>query len=222
MAAGNLNGDMYVWDLDAFAKNSKSKPLVLTHGKRTAQCRQCNFSSDGSILVGVFDDSTVWRYDLNPRYKGFNYKNNLLRHLFFKIIRNQQSMERQTDTQTAKTVIIIPKKRLSNPEQAQMDLSKVVLRIKGYIQRQLMPKTTILWTLPEKTCAPRLSRKANRRKKSKKKSPWRLVQLWILPECQNLSRQQLLKIPLLSSQRKRSRWTLTLIKTQMDELPPII
>jgi len=69
MAAGNLNGDMYVWDLDAFAKNSKSKPLVLTHGKRTAQCRQCNFSSDGSILVGVFDDSTVWRYDLNPRYK---------------------------------------------------------------------------------------------------------------------------------------------------------
>ncbi|CBY18780.1 unnamed protein product [Oikopleura dioica] len=69
MAAGNLNGDMYVWDLDVFAKNSKSKPLVLTHGKRTAQCRQCNFSSDGSILVGVFDDSTVWRYDLNPRYK---------------------------------------------------------------------------------------------------------------------------------------------------------
>jgi hypothetical protein len=107
MAAGNLNGDMYVWDLDAFAKNSKSKPLVLSHGKRTAQCRQCNFSSDGSILVGVFDDSTVWRYDLNPRYKGFNHRNNLF-NIFLKIIRNQQSMERQTDTQTAKMVIIIP------------------------------------------------------------------------------------------------------------------
>ena len=28
-----------------------------------AQCRQCSFSPNGDVLIAVFDDATVWRFD---------------------------------------------------------------------------------------------------------------------------------------------------------------
>ena len=34
-----------------------------THQKMLAQCRQCSFSPNGDVLVAVFDDATVWRFD---------------------------------------------------------------------------------------------------------------------------------------------------------------
>jgi len=36
---------------------------VLSHGKCTTPVRQTAFSKDGSVLVCVCDDATVWRWD---------------------------------------------------------------------------------------------------------------------------------------------------------------
>jgi len=61
MAVGNQVGKIFVWD---FSSGYSNKPHhTLTHMKMLAQCRQCSFSPNGEIIIAVFDDATVWRFD---------------------------------------------------------------------------------------------------------------------------------------------------------------
>jgi polycomb protein EED len=62
MALGNQNGKVFVWDLDV-DDPTQAKPIVLSHVKCTTPVRQTCLSKDGSVLVCVCDDSTVWRWD---------------------------------------------------------------------------------------------------------------------------------------------------------------
>lgn len=59
MAVGNQDGTVYVWNLCAHSKPA----MLLDHKKCTHTVRQTCFNSDGSILVYVCDDGSVWRWD---------------------------------------------------------------------------------------------------------------------------------------------------------------
>ena len=49
MAVGNQVGKIFIWDM---ANGYQNRPhQTLTHQKMLAQCRQCSFSPNGSILV---------------------------------------------------------------------------------------------------------------------------------------------------------------------------
>jgi len=62
MALGNQIGKTYVWDLDVEDPNT-SRYLVLTHPKCNSAIRQTALSRNGSVLLCVCDDATVWRWD---------------------------------------------------------------------------------------------------------------------------------------------------------------
>ncbi|KAK9505127.1 hypothetical protein O3M35_009254 [Rhynocoris fuscipes] len=62
LALGNQVGRTFVWDLDV-SDPTKSTYLVLSHPKCTAAIRQTALSRDGSVLLCVCDDGTVWRWD---------------------------------------------------------------------------------------------------------------------------------------------------------------
>jgi polycomb protein EED len=67
MALGNMSGKTYVWDLDP-EDPIKSKVNVLIHPKCTAAIRQTALSNDGSILLCVSDNATIWRWDRDLTY----------------------------------------------------------------------------------------------------------------------------------------------------------
>lgn len=62
MALGNMNGRTYVWDVDA-DDFEHYKCTVLQHPKLSAAVRQTALSNDGSTLICVADDATVWRWE---------------------------------------------------------------------------------------------------------------------------------------------------------------
>ena len=62
MALGNMNGKVYVWDLDA-DDFEHYKCIALQHPKLCSAVRQTALSNDGSLLIGVADDSTIWRWE---------------------------------------------------------------------------------------------------------------------------------------------------------------
>ena len=62
MALGNMNGRTYVWDVDA-DDFDHYKCTVLQHPKLSSAVRQTALSNDGSILICVADDSTIWRWE---------------------------------------------------------------------------------------------------------------------------------------------------------------
>jgi len=63
MALGNKSGKTYIYDLDV-VEPSLIKASVLSHPKCNSAIRQTALSRDGSILICVCDDATVWRWDV--------------------------------------------------------------------------------------------------------------------------------------------------------------
>ena len=63
LAVGNQNGKTYIYDLTA-EEPSLIKSTVLSHPKCTSAIRQTAMSRDGSVLICVCDDATIWRWDI--------------------------------------------------------------------------------------------------------------------------------------------------------------
>merc|ERR1719319_1909938 len=59
---GHQIGRTYVWDMDV-EEPSQIQHSLLSHPKCTSAIRQTSLSRDGSILITVCDDGTVWRWD---------------------------------------------------------------------------------------------------------------------------------------------------------------
>eukprot|EP00039_Didymoeca_costata_P003920 m.70499 g.70499 ORF g.70499 m.70499 type:complete len:417 (-) comp12139_c0_seq2:1225-2475(-) len=64
MAVGNQEGKVFIWDLETSAPNSKPSRQTLESRYCVAAVRQTSFNADGTILVLVCDDGSVWRWDL--------------------------------------------------------------------------------------------------------------------------------------------------------------
>ena len=62
LALGNQIGKTFVWDLDV-ADPAEAKISVLSHPKCNSAIRQTGLSRDGSILITVCDDGTLFRWD---------------------------------------------------------------------------------------------------------------------------------------------------------------
>lgn len=62
LALGNQVGRAYVWDLDV-DDPGMARCTVLTHPKCTSPIRQTSLNKDGSILLCVCDNGSVWRWD---------------------------------------------------------------------------------------------------------------------------------------------------------------
>ncbi|KAK6628095.1 hypothetical protein RUM44_010577 [Polyplax serrata] len=65
LALGNQIGRTFVWDLDVTDPNL-ARCITLSHPKCTSAIRQTSLSRDGSHLVCVCDDGTIWRWDRIP------------------------------------------------------------------------------------------------------------------------------------------------------------
>lgn len=62
IALGNQSGRTYVWDLDV-DEPSHARCYSLQHPRCTVPIRQTSLSRDGSVLICVCDDATVWRWN---------------------------------------------------------------------------------------------------------------------------------------------------------------
>jgi len=63
LAVGNQTGRIYVWEM-GINDPQMIRSASLSHPKCNSALRQVAFSRDGSILVGVCDDATIWRWDM--------------------------------------------------------------------------------------------------------------------------------------------------------------
>ena len=62
IALGNMVGKTYVWDVDSDDLDDYQH-IILSHPKCTSALRQTCLSNDGSVLICVGDDSSIWRWD---------------------------------------------------------------------------------------------------------------------------------------------------------------
>lgn len=62
IAFGNKSGKVFLWDIES-EDPTKIRSVTLSHPKCTKAVRQTSFSRDGTILVSVCDDGTIWRWD---------------------------------------------------------------------------------------------------------------------------------------------------------------
>ncbi|XP_037958881.1 polycomb protein esc-like [Teleopsis dalmanni] len=62
LALGSQVGVTYVWELDENDRNL-TKRTTLVHSKCSSTIRQVSFNKDGTVLVCVCDDGTIWRWD---------------------------------------------------------------------------------------------------------------------------------------------------------------
>ena len=62
LALGNQVGKTYVWDMNV-EEPSSIRAVSLSHSKCVSPVRQTAWSRDGSVLITVCDDATVWRWD---------------------------------------------------------------------------------------------------------------------------------------------------------------
>ncbi|XP_076176869.1 polycomb protein EED isoform X2 [Ptiloglossa arizonensis] len=62
IALGNQVGKTYVWDLEV-EEPGQARCYSLQHPRCTAPIRQTSLSRDGSVLLCVCDDATVWRWN---------------------------------------------------------------------------------------------------------------------------------------------------------------
>lgn len=62
LALGNQVGKTFIWDLDV-EDPTRSQCTVLSHPKCNTAIRQTTLSRDGSVLLCVCDDGTIWRWD---------------------------------------------------------------------------------------------------------------------------------------------------------------
>ncbi|KAF4523000.1 hypothetical protein B566_EDAN007430 [Ephemera danica] len=66
LALGNQVGRTYVWDLET-PDPAQARCHVLQHPRCTAAIRQTSLSRDGSVLLCVCDDGSIWRWDKQPQ-----------------------------------------------------------------------------------------------------------------------------------------------------------
>ncbi|KAK2186830.1 hypothetical protein NP493_187g00037 [Ridgeia piscesae] len=62
VALGNQVGRVFVWDIDV-DDSAQVRCTVLSHPKCTCAIRQTTLSRDGSVIVCVCDNATMWRWD---------------------------------------------------------------------------------------------------------------------------------------------------------------
>ncbi|XP_055302918.1 polycomb protein eed-B [Sitodiplosis mosellana] len=67
MALGNQCGKVFLWDINTLDP-TLIRAATLTHPKCTSPIRQTTFSRDGSILICVCDDGTIFRWDRENKY----------------------------------------------------------------------------------------------------------------------------------------------------------
>jgi len=67
LAMGNTIGKSYVYDLSADPVSSTAIS-ILTHPKCNAAIRQTALSRNGDVLICVCEDSTIWRWNINPNF----------------------------------------------------------------------------------------------------------------------------------------------------------
>ncbi|XP_013381306.1 polycomb protein eed [Lingula anatina] len=62
LALGNQVGRIFVWDLDV-EDPQLTRCTTLVHQKCATAIRQTHMNRDGSIILAVCDDATIWRWD---------------------------------------------------------------------------------------------------------------------------------------------------------------
>jgi len=63
LAVGNDKGKTFVWNLDVDYDELELKPTVLNHPLCKATIRQTAFSKDGTLLICVCDDGSIWHWE---------------------------------------------------------------------------------------------------------------------------------------------------------------